>query len=151
MWGPPPPPGIERGCWLCWWSFPPPPPPPPHPHVGQSIIYDSTGNPVYSANAFQSAVPILTAEVSAPSETMSTPSSSPYTVRTTAPQYKEVKTLEYREGDPTSRHYLTIPDDAYHGQIIQVDLGGRQMSVKIPDYVQPGEKVVVVSPSPPAM
>lgn len=63
--------------------------------------------------------------------------------------YKEIRTLEYREGDPITRHFLTLPEDIKRDQVLLVDLGGRQMSVRVPETVSPGEKVIVVSPSPP--
>ena len=72
----------------------------------------------------------------------------PYSSRSSI-QYKEIRTLEFRDGDPTSRHYLTIPDDAIPGQVLQVDLGGREMSVRVPEIVSPGEKVIIISPAPP--
>ncbi len=68
----------------------------------------------------------------------------------TAPQYREIKALEFREGNVPVKFYLTVPDDIVYGQIIQVDLGGRPMSVKIPDYINKGEKVIIVAPAPAA-
>ncbi len=46
------------------------------------------------------------------------------------PEYREIQALEYRTGDMPLRYTLTIPDDAEAGQIIRLDLGGRQMSVR---------------------
>lgn len=62
--------------------------------------------------------------------------------------YREIKALEYRDGDPAVRYYLTIPPDIQYDQAIQVDLGGRVMTVRIPDYIRKGEKVIVVAPAP---
>ena len=64
------------------------------------------------------------------------------------PSYREVRALEYREGDAAVRYYLTIPPDIQYDQPIQVDLGGRVMTVRIPDYIRKGEKIIVVAPAP---
>jgi hypothetical protein len=67
---------------------------------------------------------------------------------TMKPSYREIKALEYREGDAPVRYYLTIPHDIQYNQPIQVDLGGRVMTVKVPDYIHKGEKIIVVAPAP---
>ena len=64
------------------------------------------------------------------------------------PSYREIKALEYREGDAPVRYSLTIPHDIQYNQPIQVDLGGRVMTVKVPDYIHKGEKIIVVAPAP---
>lgn len=64
------------------------------------------------------------------------------------PTFREIKALEYREGDAPVRYYLTIPHDIQYDQPIQVDLGGRVMTVKIPDFINKGEKIIVVAPAP---
>ena len=74
--------------------------------------------------------------------------SEPIENASVVPNYREIKALEYREGDPQVRYYLQIPDDVNRNAPIQVDLGGRRMSVKLPDYVVPGEKVIIIAPKP---
>ncbi len=64
------------------------------------------------------------------------------------PSYREIKALEYREGDTPVKYFLNVPEDVNYGQTIQVDLGGTVFSVRIPDYVQRGEKVIVIAPAP---
>ncbi len=80
--------------------------------------------------------------------TVSNPVSNDATV---TPQYREIKALEFREGDAPVKYYLTVPQDVVFGEILQVELGGRAMSVKIPDYIHPGEKVIIVAPAPVAV
>jgi hypothetical protein len=60
---------------------------------------------------------------------------------------KEVFTEGFEPGYSQSRFYLTIPPDAKAGQIFQVDLNGHAYSIKIPEFVAPGEKVIVVATS----
>ena len=64
------------------------------------------------------------------------------------PVYREIMALEYREGDPAVRYFLKVPQDIEYDHTIQVDLGGRVMSVKIPDYINKGEKIIIVAPAP---
>lgn len=64
------------------------------------------------------------------------------------PAYREIKALEYREGDTPVKYFLNVPEDVVYGQTIQVDLGGNVFSVRIPDYVRRGEKVIVIAPAP---
>lgn len=65
-----------------------------------------------------------------------------------ASDVREILVQEFRSGDSPLLFHLSIPNDAKPDQIIKVDLGGREFSVKIPDYVRPGEKVIVVAPAP---
>lgn len=101
------------------WCFAPPPPPPPGPGQTVVVIDGSTA----TTNPVQGNA-------------------------TLKPSYREIKALEFREGDSPVRYYLTIPHDIQYNQPIQVDLGGRVMTVKIPDYINRGEKIIVVAPAP---
>jgi len=74
-----------------------------------------------------------------------TPASVRYSTHADA---REILVQEFRTGDTPLLFHLTIPQDAQINQIVKVDLGGREFSVKIPDYVRNGEKVVVVAPAP---
>lgn len=85
----------------------------------QSTLVDSQGNPI---NNFRSS--------------------------NVATEYREINTLEFREGDTPAKYYLTIPEDIIYGQTIQVDLSGSIFSVKIPDYINKGEKIIIVAPAP---
>jgi hypothetical protein len=64
------------------------------------------------------------------------------------PVYREIKAVEYQEGDPPVRYFLKIPQDIEYYTNIKVDLGGRIMTVNIPDYINRGEKIVIVAPAP---
>ena len=114
------------------------------------VVYDAAGNPVHSSSSHdESAEPTATiATIISTAKGTNNSMPLPYSSRANI-QYKEIRTLEYRDGDPTSRHYLTIPDDALPGQVLQVDLGGREMTVRVPETVSPGEKVIIISPVPP--
>ena len=69
-------------------------------------------------------------------------------IGTAQPVFKEIKALEFRDGDIPMRYYLTVPSDVVYGQTMIVDLGGRRMSVKIPDTIERGEKVIIIAPAP---
>jgi hypothetical protein len=101
------------------WCFAPPPPPP----SGQTVVIIGGNNGSSTTN----------------------PVAGTATVK---PTYREIKALEFREGDAPVRYYLTIPHDIQYNQPIQVDLGGRVMTVKIPDFIHRGEKIIVVAPAP---
>ncbi len=64
------------------------------------------------------------------------------------PQFREIRALEFREGDTPVKYFLNVPDDINYGQTIQVDLGGTVFSVRVPDYIKRGEKVIVIAPAP---
>ena len=64
---------------------------------------------------------------------------------------REVTALEFREGDTPTKYMLTLPMEAKPGSVIRVMLAGREFSILLPDYLEKGEKIVVIAPaSPPA-
>lgn len=63
------------------------------------------------------------------------------------PPPREIKAIEFRDGDVPSRYPYTIPSDSYSGQLTPVTLSGRDFTIKIPDYVRPGEAVIIVAPA----
>jgi len=103
------------------------------------FMYSAPPPPGSTGAVFYSPIPTVAAEIS-----------SDASVRRYSPQsdVREILVQEFRTGDSPLLFHLTIPDNAKANQIIQVDLGGREFNVKIPDYVQQGEKVVVVAPAP---
>lgn len=113
-------------CWipllLC--CFAPPPPPP-----STVVVVDSNGNPVARTPA--------TGRVAV---------ATPIPVATST--YREVKALEFREGDIPKKYFLDVPLDLNYNQAIQVELGGSLFTVKIPDYIRRGEKIIVIAPGP---
>lgn len=112
-------------CWipLLFCCFAPPPPPPQ-----TVIVVDSSGNPVNRTPT--TATPIATA------------------VPVANTSYREVKALEFREGDIPKKYFLDVPMDLNYSQAIQVELGGSLFTVKIPDYIRRGEKIIVIAPGP---
>lgn len=115
-------------CWipvlLC--CFAPPPPPP-----STVIVVDSNGTPVNrTPQAGPSPTPIATA------------------VPVANTSYREVKALEFREGDIPKKYFLEVPLDLNYSQTIQVELGGSLFTVKVPDYIRRGEKIIVIAPGP---
>jgi hypothetical protein len=76
----------------------------------------------------------------------SSPSSPPQREYSTPPP-REIRAIEFRDGDVPSRYPYTIPSDAYPGLLTPITLAGRDFTIKIPDYVRPGEAVIVVAPA----
>ena len=68
-------------------------------------------------------------------------------MESTSPSPREIKAIEFRDGDVPSRYPYTIPSDALSGQLIPVALSGRDFTIRIPDYVRPGETVIVIAPA----
>lgn len=63
------------------------------------------------------------------------------------PPPREIKAIEFRDGDVPTRYPFTIPSDSYPGQLTAVALSGRDFTIRIPDYVRPGEPVIIVAPA----
>jgi len=61
---------------------------------------------------------------------------------------RELKTVEFQVGDIPEKFAVTIPLDAVPGTLLRVLLGGREFSVMLPDYIHPGEKIIVIAPAP---
>lgn len=72
------------------------------------------------------------------------PSSS---VSTAAP--RELECEEYRAGvDRPEKFVIKVPDDAIPGNLLRVRLAGLEYTVRLPDYIQRGENVVIIAPTP---
>lgn len=61
--------------------------------------------------------------------------------------YKEIYTLEFKQGDIPRRFVMSIPTDCKPGEIIE-NIGGHHMSIMVPDDLSPGEKVILVTSLP---
>jgi hypothetical protein len=74
---------------------------------------------------------------------------APYVTPTAiiTPPPREIRALEFRDGDVPIKYAYTIPSDAFVGQVIPVSLSGRDFSIKIPDYVRQGESVAIIAPA----
>lgn len=113
---------------------------------GEAIIVITpapTTLPTPSAPPVQS-VPVITASA-AGSASGPGPGSAPRVVAPSGP--REIKTQEYREDDIPARYPYTIPADAAAGELLPVVLSGRSFTIRLPDYVRPGESVTVVAPA----
>lgn len=62
---------------------------------------------------------------------------------------REVTALEFREGDTPTKYLLTLPAEVKPGSVIRVMLAGREFSILLPDYLEKGEKIVVIAPATP--
>ena len=75
------------------------------------------------------------------------PISTSYIPATTAPAPREIRALEFRDGDVPSKYPYVIPTEAINGQVYSVTLSGRDFNIRIPDYVRQGETVIVIAPA----
>jgi hypothetical protein len=58
----------------------------------------------------------------------------------------EVYTQEWKDGDVPVRYFMTVPNYAVAGLVIE-NVGGRKnLSIKIPETVFPGETIVIIAP-----
>jgi hypothetical protein len=117
-----------RGVVLCctWCCAPPPPGPPPPPQPQVVIIENNSG----TSN------PVIGNAA-------------------TVSNYKELKSLEYREGEKPSKYYVVVPEDVeYNGTTqICVKAGGvdTNYTIVIPETIQRGEKIIVLCPPAPVI
>lgn len=61
--------------------------------------------------------------------------------------FKRVETLEYTPGEEYIEFLMAVPKNAEPGKVL-VNIGGRNMSVLVPEGVRPGEKIILVAPKP---
>lgn len=61
---------------------------------------------------------------------------------------RELTVLEFIEGDTPLKYMVVLPKDAVPGSIVRVKLGGKEFSILLPDYLDRGEKIVVIAPAP---
>lgn len=62
-------------------------------------------------------------------------------------EHKEVRTLEYKDGDVPVRYFLDIPTGVPYDTDTVIEMNGRRMTIRIPRNVSPGERIVVVAPN----
>lgn len=53
---------------------------------------------------------------------------------------------ELVQGTEIARYFAVIPSDAKPDQIIQLNLGGRDYTVRLPASIRPGQRIVIVAP-----
>lgn len=74
------------------------------------------------------------------------------TLTTTSPLLpRELTVLEFSDGDTPVRYMVTIPEDAASGSVLRVRLSGRDFSIILPNYLNRGEKIVVIAPALPTI
>jgi hypothetical protein len=61
-------------------------------------------------------------------------------------RYKEIYCEEYQPGDKFDKFMITMPRNAVAGRMIKNIGGRRDLSIRIPDDVGPGEKVILIAP-----
>jgi hypothetical protein len=81
----------------------------------------------------------------APAATVTPVAIIPATISSQAP--REIKAIEFRDGDEPSKYSYKIPANASFGQIVQVAFAGRDFNIRIPDYVRQGETVIIITPA----
>ena len=60
---------------------------------------------------------------------------------------REIYTLEFKKGDNPRKFIMHLPVEIKPGELIE-NIGGESMSVRIPDDITPGEKVILVASYP---
>ena len=60
---------------------------------------------------------------------------------------RELYTLEFKQGDIPRKFIMHLPPEVKPGELIE-NIGGNPMSVKLPDDIQPGEKVILIASYP---
>lgn len=60
---------------------------------------------------------------------------------------RELRVREFKDGDIPLQYYFDIPENIKRNQFITVNFDGREFTLKIPDYVKPSEKIIVVVPA----
>jgi hypothetical protein len=60
---------------------------------------------------------------------------------------REIYTLEFKKGDNPRKFIMHLPVEIKPGELIE-NIGGEHMSVRIPDDITPGEKVILVASYP---
>jgi hypothetical protein len=62
----------------------------------------------------------------------------------------ELACEEYRAGvDQPEKFMIKVPDDAVPGNLLRVRLAGLEYTVRLPDYIQRGESIVIIAPAAP--
>ncbi len=61
-------------------------------------------------------------------------------------EFREIRTLDFQDGDRAVRYYLDIPDGIPYDTDTVIEMNGRRMMIRIPSAVRPGERVVIVAP-----
>lgn len=74
--------------------------------------------------------------------------STPFqSAESSAPAPREIRAMEFRDGDVPSKYSYVIPMDAVVGQVVSVALSGRDFNIRVPDYVRQGETVIIIAPA----
>jgi hypothetical protein len=60
---------------------------------------------------------------------------------------RELYTLEFKQGDIPRKFVMHLPPEVKPGELIE-NIGGQAMSVRLPDDIQPGEKVILIASYP---
>jgi hypothetical protein len=117
------------------------------------VIYvnreNSTVNPIVVQSSSNSGVvgtATVTPAISGTAKIVSNPTPIG-TATISEPNYPQVFVDGYRHGDSAVRYRLTIPSTAEVGQVIRVQLGGREETFTVPNHVAPGQQVTIVASS----